>query len=690
MLALQVRLSHKNKICFTLFSVFLLTSTHSLADPIVMGSGSSAGPNSIAFGEDANANSTTPGSDGSRATGQVAIGYHAKATGISSTAFGAYSLSSGFKSTAFGEYTRAEGYKSIAFGADAWATAENSIAMGSLSRATALNSSAYGASSNAFAINSLAIGAYSTTNKDNSVALGANSLADEGALSNYSGYGLTSLRSSQGEVSVGSATVKRKVTNVAAGTNDTDATNVEQLRSVNDTLKSSINFNSSQAVNYGLNQDGSVNYTNLNLNRGFGDVVLKGVSRGELSANSTQAINGAQLYESNNRISQLETSVTNLNNTSATKDDIQKINDNISNAAPSVTQNDLKTINDKVDTNTNSINTIDTQVKTNTSDIGDLKTNVSKNTSDINTLESKVNSAPTNNGQTGTNNDIVDLKNNVGKNTTDINELSSKTNTNTSAINSLDDKTVQYTSNTNKSTIQLQGSKGTVVSNVAAGTQTSDAVNVGQLNTVDSKIISTNQNITDLKEGKSGVVRINNTANKPMAKATGLNTVAVGQNATASGNNSVAVGADSSDGGRDNTVSVGNATNQRTISHVAAGTQGNDAVNVNQLNSQINSTLSSANSYANDLFSGVNHRLRELERDSNAGIASAMAIASMPQAYAPGKSMVAVGVGSFQSESALSVGASVVSPAGKWVYKVNGAVDSANNFGAAAGVGYQW
>lgn len=693
-----------NKLLFVLsFSLLFSFNGSASAAAIVMGSGASAGPNSIALGEDSNANSTTTNSDLTKPTGQVAIGYHAKATGISSTAFGAYSLSSGFKSTAYGEYTKAEGYKSIAFGADAWSQADYSVAMGSAAKSSGLYSMAYGtnsqsvgnystafgAESKAFALNSLAIGSYSSANKENSIALGSGSIADEGALTNYTGYGLSSLQSSQGEMSVGSSSVKRKITNVAAGSSDTDATNVSQLKSVNDSLTSTITFNASQAVNYGLNSDGSINYMSLSLNRGFGDVVLNGVAKGTVSSNSTQAINGSQLYESNTRISQLESSVTTLNNTSATKDDLQKINDNIS-TTTAASKSDLNAVNDKVDTNTNSINAIDTQVKTNTTDIGNLKTDVIKNTNDISNLDNKINTAPAGNGQVTSTNDIVDLKNNVGKNTNDINNLTTKTNTNTSAINSLDNKTVQYTANTTKSTIQLKGSNGTTISNVAAGLETTDAANVGQVEAVNSKVSTASKNIADLQEGKSGVVRINNTANKSMAKATGTNSVAVGQNSSASGSNSVAIGADSSDDGRENAVAVGNATNQRTITHVAAGTQGTDAVNVNQLNSQVNASLNSANAYADDLFSGVDHRLKRLEKESNAGIASAMAMATMPQAYAPGKSMVSMGVGNFQSGSALSIGASIVSPGGKIVYKVNGAVDSANNFGAAAGVGYQW
>lgn len=160
-----------------------------------------------------------------------------------------------------------------------------------------------GASAYAFALNSMAIGSFSRANAANSVALGVNSISDEGAKYNDNGYGLSALQNSDGEVSVGSTTLKRKITNIAAGENDSDATNISQLKSVNNSLTSTIDNNFNRSVNFDLNQDGSVNFLNLNLNRGSGNVVLKGVANGLISSNSNEAINGSQLFETNQRIS---------------------------------------------------------------------------------------------------------------------------------------------------------------------------------------------------------------------------------------------------------------------------------------------------------------------------------------------------------------------------------------------------
>lgn len=638
-------LSKKNFLLLSLLSIAINVN----AAAITQGTGTKADVNSIAIGEDAWAITPT-NSDTTYQSGQVAIGYHAKATGIASTSYGAYSLAKGFKSSSFGDYSQANGYKTTAFGTDSVATGDYSTTMG--------------ASAYAFALNSMAIGSFSRANAANSVALGVNSISDEGAKSNYNGYGLSSLQNSDGEVSVGSSTLKRKITNIAAGENDSDATNVSQLKSVNNSLTSTIDNNFNRSVNFDLNQDGSVNFLNLNLNRGSGNVVLKGVANGLISSNSNEAINGSQLFDTNQRISNLENSFTNL-----------ALNGN-----GVATQDDIKATNERIDTTNNNLDQSNIKITENTN-------NITKNTNDITT---------TNNNLAQSNTKITENTNNINKNTNDIAVTKDQTNKNTQELSSiktnvvnLNETAIQYDNNNNNK-ITLKGKSGTTLSNVANGVNDNDAVNVNQLNNVNKKNINNEIEIENIKQGKSGVVRTNVVGNKIEASATGKNSIAIGNNSKAQGSNSIAIGNNSSDEGRDNTVSVGNANNQRTISNVAAGQRSNDAVNVSQLNTSLNSAITSANSYTDDVFSGVNHRINKLDKENKAGIAAAMAMASMPQAYAPGKSMVSLGVGNFQSESAISVGASVVAPEGKWVYKASGSFDSNSNIGLAAGAGYQW
>jgi len=680
--------------------LFLLVSSQIdivLADPITLGDGTKADTNSIAIGEDAWAIQTA-GHDTLYATGQVAIGYHAKARGLASTAYGAYSLANGFKSSAYGDYSQANGYKSTAFGPDALANGDYSTAFGSASQSNGLNS--------------LAIGANSIVNKDNSVALGSGAVADTGSQLNYVGYMLEQPQTSNGELSIGSDTVKRKITNVAAGENDTDATNVQQLKSVNDSLSSKMDFNSDRAVNYDLNQDGSINLLSLSLNKGSGNVVLRGVANGSLTSTSNEAVNGSQLYQTNQQVSQLQDSLSSLYTmvgTTNTKLDATAAEtaQNTQNITDTNTKLDATTA--QTDKNTQSITDTNTKLDTTNS-------NVTKNTSDIADLENAP--PPTNSGSTpestknaediaNTNTELGKTNNQVVKNTQDIDTNSKNISTNTQNItkntqdisdtnvkmDKLDNKTVQYdqdSSGNNVNKITLKGQKGSVLSNVADGQADSDAVNVRQLTTVSTQTANNTSSIKNISEGKAGMVIVNNASNKAAPIATGKDSIAIGQGSKSTGNNSVAIGADSSDGGRENTVSVGNALNQRTISNVSSGIRDNDAVNVSQLNTQVNSALNSANAYTDSLFSGLNSKLEKIDKQNKAGIASAMAMATMPQAYAPGKSMVALGMGSYSSESAISIGASVVAPEGHIVYKLNGSLDSRGTAGVAAGVGYQW
>lgn len=663
-------LSKKDFLLLSLLSIAINVN----AAAITQGTGTKADVNSIAIGEDAWAITPT-NSDTTYQSGQVAIGYHAKATGVASTSYGAYSLAKGFKSSSFGDYSQANGYKTTAFGTDSVATGDYSTTMG--------------ASAYAFALNSMAIGSFSKANAANSVALGVNSISDEGAKSNYNAYGLSTLQNSDGEVSVGSSTLKRKITNIAAGENDSDATNVSQLKSVNNSLTTTIDNNFNRSINFDLNQDGSVNFSNLNLNRGSGNVVLRGVANGLISSNSNEAINGSQLFETNQRVANLESSFTNLalnGNGVATQDDIKAANARID-----TTNNNLDQSNIKINENTNNIIKANDNIKKNANDITTTNNNLAQaNTKITNDIVN------TNNNLAQSNVKIDENKNNIIKNTSDIAVTKDQTNKNTQELSTiktnvinLNENAIQYDNNNNNK-ITLKGTTGTTLSNVANGVNDSDAVNVNQLNKVNQKNINNENEIENIKQGKSGIVRTNVVGNKIDASPTGKNSIAIGNNSKAQGSNSISIGNNSSDEGRDNTVSVGNATNKRTISNVSAGQRSTDAVNVSQLNTSLNSAITSANAYTDDVFSGVNHRINKLDKENKAGIAAAMAMASMPQAYAPGKSMVSLGVGNFQSESAISVGASVVAPEGKWVYKASGSFDSNSNIGLAAGAGYQW
>lgn len=170
------------------------------------------------------------------------------------------------------------------------------------------------------------------------------------------------------------------------------------------------------------------------------------------------------------------------------------------------------------------------------------------------------------------------------------------------------------------------------------------------------------------------------------ATAAGQGSAAMGTGAIAVGANSVALGNNSFDEGRDNVVSVGSAGHERQVSNVAAGTQGTDAVNLNQLQN----ASAVAAQYTDARVNQLGAQIETNRRDANAGTAGAIALANLPQAFIPGKSMLSAGVGNYEGETSLAVGVSKLSENGKWVLKLGGSANSRGKVGIGAGVGFHW
>ncbi len=192
-------------------------------------------------------------------------------------------------------------------------------------------------------------------------------------------------------------------------------------------------------------------------------------------------------------------------------------------------------------------------------------------------------------------------------------------------------------------------------------------------------VSSTASGVDSLAVGKNANVSAENAiAIGSSSTASGVDSLAVGKNANVSAENAVALGANSV-ADRANSVSVGSASAQRQVTNVAAGTAGTDAVNVNQLNQG----LITAKQYTDGM-------LGSLRRDTNAGVAAAIATANLPQAYVPGRGMTSVGISSYQGQSAIAVGVSTVSENGRWVFKFSGSANTRSQVGVGAGVGYQW
>jgi len=125
---------------------------------------------------------------------------------------------------------------------------------------------------------------------------------------------------------------------------------------------------------------------------------------------------------------------------------------------------------------------------------------------------------------------------------------------------------------------------------------------------------------------------------------------------------------------------------ERQITNVARGTAATDAVNVEQLNEG----LSSLTNTTNQNFRELGQRMKDMKDKLSGGVASAMAMGSLPQPYSAGAGMMSMGGGTYNGQSAMAIGASKVSENGKWVTKVQGSTNTQGDYGVSVGVGYQW
>jgi trimeric autotransporter adhesin len=143
------------------------------------------------------------------------------------------------------------------------------------------------------------------------------------------------------------------------------------------------------------------------------------------------------------------------------------------------------------------------------------------------------------------------------------------------------------------------------------------------------------------------------------------------------------------------------------VHNVAAGVAGTDAVNVNQLNSGVANANAYTDARANALQNDIQavrkdsvaytdaranalQNIQAARRDASAGTAGAMAMANLPQARTPGKSMVAAGVAGYDGAAGLALGVSRLSDNGQWITKFAGTANSRGKVGVAASVGMEW
>ncbi|HDR8933789.1 YadA family autotransporter adhesin [Burkholderia vietnamiensis] len=359
----------------------------------------------------------------------------------------------------------------------------------------------------------------------------------------------------------GNANAAVVLKNVAAGTDDTDAVNVKQLKSV----QSNLDQLGALAVQY---DDASKSSITLG---GAGGTRITNVKAGALNATSTDAVNGSQLYATNQQVAQNTTDISNL----------QSNVTNIANGRAGLVQ------------------------------------------------QQDANGAIT-----------------VGK-------------------------------DSGGTSVNFAGTSGDrVLSGVAAGVNANDAVNMAQFNSALNtaaandriRAAATDANTTWIARADAGSIG-------STATATGKNAVAVGQGSVAD---------------RDNSFSVGAQGNERQITNVAAGTAPTDAVNVQQLNDNLNAASTQAKGYTDQRVGQVYNAFNDLKKDMYGGVASAMAVAGLPQPTGAGRSMVSAATSNYHGQQGFAAGYSYVTESNRWVVKASVTGNTRSDFGAVVGAGYQF
>ena len=620
-----------------------------------------------------------------------------------------------------GEVASAGTADSIAFGngATTGLTATGAIALGTDAEVTAVNGMALGTGSTASATNSVALGTGSLADRINSVSVGA--LGAERQITNVLDGTADTDAATVGQVNASIAAAVgdtvtydsaahttitldgvggTTITGLAAGTLDatsTDAVNGSQLFATNQNVTANADdidaIDTRVTANEGdiaALQDTSVMYTDATQTAialgGAGGTTISNVADGELSATSTEAVNGSQLFATNQavdaldgRVTQNETDIaqnrTDINNLQTSVGQIQVTVDGFDDR---ITQNetDIVNLDNRVTTNEGDIANLDNRVTVNEGDIANLDGRVTVNEGDIANLDTRV---TVNEGDidnlddrvTVNEGDIVTLDTRVTVNETDIDQIQADlANVPVGYVAAADTST---RSSTPTNTVAFFGADdGPVqVTNVAAGTlsaTSTDAVNGSQL-------FATNQNV---QQNTDDIQTINN-------NLAGSTIVAVQysnpDNPTASNGGTIT---------NDVTLIGRDASAPVALHNVADATAATDAVNLRQMEAGLTGVLTDSMNYTDMRVAQIGFDLAELRDDAFSGTASAMAMASIPQALEPGRMMVGGGVGYYRGEASFGFGLSSAFADGKAVLKVSGTMGANGKGGVAAGAGFSF
>ncbi|WP_414486615.1 ESPR-type extended signal peptide-containing protein [Stenotrophomonas maltophilia] len=499
---------------------------------------------------------------------------------------------------------------------------------------------------------SIAVGTNARATAANSIAVGAGSLADRA-----------------NSVSIGAAGAERQVTNMAAGTAATDAVNLGQLQA-----------SEQGALRYDLNGDGSVNYASATLGQSGTATTLRNLGPGQVSATSSEAINGAQLFAANQAVATHLGGGAAVNASGVLTAPTYSINNVAANGT--ITKGNYNDVGTAFDAVSNSLANVADQ----TGEIDKLAVKY-----DVDASGNVLNSVTL----TGTGTGAVKITNvaagSILAGSSDAITGDQLFSTN-STIASYFGGTTAYNGTTNVWTAP----KFSISSIATDGTFTSGDYNnvTAAFTAVDGSLKVLNQRITN-GGGGSAYLAVNSTAAAataagaeavavgPQARAAGANSVAVGNGASASAGNSVALGAGSvasvgaqsgytgayGQTGASNSageVSVGSTGSERKITHVADGSDTYDATNVGQLKNGVNYAIDESKKYTDQKIQNITNVAGSFRANNTNNLAAPSASGANSAAggagsTAAGANSTALGNGSqAQADNSVALGAGSV------------------------------
>lgn len=568
-----------------------------------------------------------------------AIGGGNNLTGSRATAVGHYNLITSDEATAVGYDNKAH-VRGVAVGYTNNAT-NHGVAIGVETKATGESATAIGVRANSTGLSTISIGSDANANKIASTAIGQGANAD-------ASYG----------VALGKAATVTHGSSVALGT----ATTTEQAVAVTEATVGKITYggfvgtDATAVVSVGKKGD----HTRQIIN----------VGAGEISATSTDAINGSQLYATNDAVNNIGTTVVNVLGGNADLDSKGNITmTNVGGTGENTVHDAIKHNADKIAENT-------VNITTNANNIADNSVRITTNEGNI-----------ANNAQRITTNE-----GNIATNTAYIKAVEAKLPVVKAGDNTTVDVTVDaygkatYTVSSKDFQPAIDANTAKIADNAKAiSTNTADIRSAEKLIDKNAKDIA--QNTSDIRDNAG---KIADNANN------------IADNAANITHNSARINAVEIEAKKHSVVKAGkNTTVNKTTGANGEAVYTVDA-NVDHLatKAEVNKHVGAINSRIDGVEGKVaqntkaigrlDHDVRKNRKRADAGTASVAAMANIPQVYLPGKSGVGVGVGYKHGQSAIAVGYSRTSDNAHHVIKLSVGADSQKDVTVGAGYMYQW